>query len=112
MQLALALERGEVTRVALHTPNPDRVAADLIEAGARAEVAVSDREALAGGVRYRWRQGLVIVANTPVHISSEMLPVQRDPYVDAIASAVSAAVIPALAPDDDEPPRFDLGGGG
>jgi hypothetical protein len=82
VQLALALERGEVARVSLHSTNPDRLAQDLVDAGARCETPVSERETLAGGVRLRWRQGLVVVDRVPVTVASEMTPMQRNPLLD------------------------------
>jgi hypothetical protein len=99
MQLAIALERGEVTNVTVKTSNPDRLHRDLVEAGARCEQAVMHKEIANRGGRLEWRQGSVVLeSGVPVLIASEMRPVQRDPLID-------------VGPDIEAEPDRAIGGG-
>lgn len=90
LDLAAALEEGRVQRVHVTTQTPDRLFDALVAAGARVEHPMRDKMELDRGGRLRWRQGSVIAHGAVVLITTEMSPVQRDPYVDAIA-AVDAA---------------------
>lgn len=82
--LALALEEGRVQRLHVVTTAPDALADQLVAGGATLEHPVRDRVLLDRGGRLRWRQGSVIVNGAPVIVATEMSPVQRDPYVEAI----------------------------
>lgn len=84
-QLAAAIERGDVARVSIVCLNPDRLAAELLEAGATPLSQVTEREALSRGSRVRWRQGSLVVGGTHVSIASDFSPVQRDPRADVSA---------------------------
>jgi len=95
-QLALALERGDVLSLHVVATNPDRLVAELVEAGGRQpEGPVAEKTA--GGLR--WRQGLVRIGEgdgVAVLVASQMEPINaRSPYAG-----------------DDMSPSLVLGAGG
>lgn len=74
---------GCVQRVELVTENVDRVAAELVEAGAQLETAVRAHEVGTKDGQLRWRQGSLKIGEVPLLVKSAMKPVTcRDPEID------------------------------
>jgi hypothetical protein len=114
LELAQAIEEGRVQRLHVTTSAPDRLFDAMVAAGAKPEHPVRDRMECNRGGRLRWRQGSVIVNGCVVLISTEMTPVQRDPYVEAVAVPAPPASSLFITPVNDEdgtPPVLVEGGG-